>query len=129
MKTKLKSVTSFVAVAPGRNMSLPHGLNSDEKPVVPEEIIQSIAGDFRVTADDTNITVENNGSADVDVDVLCTYYGFDRLCNCFSFDTRYMGNKENWCYWSTDYPDEGSCGPFDSEEEAVAHASEGHECP
>ena len=39
-----------------------------------------------------------------------------------SYGPGYMGDATKWCYWSTDYPDEGSCGPFDSKHEAMEHA-------
>jgi len=42
-----------------------------------------------------------------------------------TFSNGYMGNHNAWCYWSTEYPDEGSCGPFDSEILAIRHASLG----
>lgn len=39
----------------------------------------------------------------------------------------YMGT-DAWCYWAEEYPDEGSCGPFETREEAVRHArAEGYE--
>jgi hypothetical protein len=49
-------------------------------------------------------------------------------CDCFSFDTGYMGSAASWCYWVSDYPDEGSVGPFDSNQEAISHAMEDHSC-
>jgi hypothetical protein len=39
------------------------------------------------------------------------------------FATGYMGDEAAWCYWDAEYPDEGSCGPFATREEAVLHAA------
>lgn len=71
MKTKLFSITSFAAVAPGATVSKPHGLNkNDGTPIVPDEIKRRTEGSFTVTADDTNITVENKGAAAADINIL-----------------------------------------------------------
>jgi hypothetical protein len=34
----------------------------------------------------------------------------------------YLNDPTIWCYWETEYADEGSVGPFASREEAAAHA-------
>lgn len=33
----------------------------------------------------------------------------------------YMGNKDQWCYWESEYPEEGVTGPFASAEEATEY--------
>lgn len=38
--------------------------------------------------------------------------------------TGYMGDAAAWCYWDAEYPDEGSCGPFATRDEAVAYAAD-----
>lgn len=71
MKTQLFSITSFEAVAPGATVIKPHGLNkNDGTPIVPDEIKRRTEGSFTVTADDTNITVENKGAAAANIDIL-----------------------------------------------------------
>jgi hypothetical protein len=40
-----------------------------------------------------------------------------------TFSNGYMGDPKAWCYWSTDDPEDGSCGPFESDIRAVAHAA------
>lgn len=55
-----------------------------------------------------------------------------RKYSCFELEnlplavvsTGYEGDDKAWCYWSAEYPDEGSCGPFTSFKEAFAHADE-----
>lgn len=47
---------------------------------------------------------------------------FDPDADIISFGPGYMGDPSKWCYWSTEYPEEGSTGPFDSQGEAEAHA-------
>lgn len=27
-----------------------------------------------------------------------------------------------WCWWDSEYPEEGACGPFDTEDEAIENA-------
>lgn len=54
--------------------------------------------------------------AKADPDVLAA------MAECFSFGPGYMGDPTAWCYWSYDYPDEGSVGPFASEAAALDHA-------
>lgn len=40
----------------------------------------------------------------------------------------YQGNPEVWCWWSADYPEEGSRGPFPSRADALADLeNEGYE--
>lgn len=41
-----------------------------------------------------------------------------------SFAPGYMKDPLAWCYYETEYPEDGSVGPFGSLAEAVAHASE-----
>lgn len=72
MKTRLFSIVSFVAVAPGDSVSLPHGINvSNGTSIVPDEIKRRTDGDFEVTADTTDVTVTNTGAEASDIDVLC----------------------------------------------------------
>lgn len=42
-----------------------------------------------------------------------------------TFAVGYMGDRSKWCYWATDYPDEGSVGPFENYDEALVHAEAG----
>lgn len=37
-------------------------------------------------------------------------------------DRGYMGDQNAWCYWDDEYPEEGSCGPFETYEAAMTHA-------
>lgn len=39
-------------------------------------------------------------------------------------DAGYMGNPNEWCWWDEEYPDEGSCGPYASRDDAVDSATD-----
>lgn len=32
----------------------------------------------------------------------------------------FMGNPDHWCFWDEEFPEDGSYGPFNSKEEALA---------
>lgn len=137
LKTKRGAVVEFADVPAGSSQSRPHGLAWKGDPTMPDEIHRNTDAPFTVSADETNITVTNKSATTASICVLCMVHPEARLdqdseqseCQCFGFGTGYMGNDEHWCYWPADYPDEGSSGPFDSREDAAAHAAEGHECP
>lgn len=41
----------------------------------------------------------------------------------------FTGDKgAGWYYWDQEYPEEGACGPFGSDEEAEAHALKAYDC-
>jgi hypothetical protein len=72
MPTVLKNVVSFTGLAVGVPVSLPHGLNVNGDPVIPE-LVASNAGGFTVTADTVNVTVTRNGAA-TSVDVYVEHW-------------------------------------------------------
>lgn len=71
MADRLKNIIRFTGVAPGgASTVLPHGLRWGTRARTPDTIKASVLSGLTITADDTNITVVNNGNAAVDVDVL-----------------------------------------------------------
>jgi len=73
--TKLLSIVQFQGVAAGGSVSLPHGLNNGQgDALVPDKLERRSDGTFTVSADDTDVTVTNNGSEEQDIDVLCWHW-------------------------------------------------------
>lgn len=115
MRNVLKAIVSFVAVAPGATVELPHGLNISGTSVIPDEIKRRTEGLFQITADKVNVRVKNLGNSDADVDVLCErWHGVPRE----------LGIGNDGYGWKTNLPiqpwqsqgdandDAGSCCPF-----------------
>lgn len=69
---KLKAFLQFQNVAAGASASLPHGLTIDTRRVIPDLLLRSDFS-FSATADATNVTVTNRGTATASVDVVATY--------------------------------------------------------
>ncbi len=61
MADQLSQIVTFVAVGPGATVVLPHNINVNGYPQVPDLVFPS-AGSFTVTADAANVTLTNNGS-------------------------------------------------------------------
>lgn len=72
MSQTLIQIVTFTAVGASATVALPHGLNINGTGVTPDLLLQS-NGDFTVTADDTDITVTNNGDAEANCDVWAEY--------------------------------------------------------
>ena len=72
MATQIVNILSFVDVAAGASAPLAHGLNYNGLARVPDELLPSgvAAGDFTLAADDTNVTVTNNGAVTASILVL-----------------------------------------------------------
>lgn len=73
MASQIKSIVSFVAVAPAATALLPHGLNVDGLGVIPDELTPG-AQDFTVTADATNVSVTNEGLVAANINVLAEWW-------------------------------------------------------
>ena len=73
MATQLRNIVRFTGVAPSTPTSLAHNLNLDGVGLVPDLLIQS-RGDYTVTADDTNVTVTNNGLIASSIDVFVVHW-------------------------------------------------------
>ena len=73
MATQLKSIVTFTNVGAGGFSQQPHGLNVAGVGVIPDELKLSDST-FSVTADDTNITVTNNGPSMASVSVLAEHW-------------------------------------------------------
>lgn len=69
----LKNVLRFVNVAVGGSQTLVHGLNINDRGLVPDEIKLSSPG-FTATATDTSVTVTNVGSVPASCDALVEYW-------------------------------------------------------
>lgn len=63
MATQLANIVVFPPVAPLATVALPHNLNEEDTPFVPDLYARQTAGDFTIAIDDTNVTVTNNGAA------------------------------------------------------------------
>jgi hypothetical protein len=71
MATRLFNIVRFTAVPVAAQATLPHFINLDDRAVVPDEILRS-NGDFSiVSVTATDVTVQNDGAAPANVDVLC----------------------------------------------------------
>lgn len=70
MASQLQNILTFNAVAPAATVLLPHLLNIRGRAVVPDKLWVVVDGTVTVTADDTNVSVTNDGAANVDVTVL-----------------------------------------------------------
>lgn len=71
----LKSITTFTNLAPGVPTSLPHGLvDADGRGLVPDHVEDNNADVIVLSADDTDVTVRNDGAAPVNADVLCEHW-------------------------------------------------------
>lgn len=46
----------------------------------------------------------------------------DAVHGTFTFVSGYMGDENAWCYWETERPEEGSVGPFSTQDEAIKSA-------
>jgi hypothetical protein len=74
MASQLKNIVTFTAVASGGQSTLAHGLNVDGLGVVPDKI-EFDNGDFTyISADDTNLTVRNDGAAPANLNALCEHW-------------------------------------------------------
>jgi hypothetical protein len=73
--TRLKNVVHFLAVPPATPTALPHGLNIDNLPVLPDLVLgDDDAADFEVTADATNVTVTNVTNEPLDVAIYVEHW-------------------------------------------------------
>lgn len=71
----LKSITTFAALPVGVPTSLPHGLQDAlGAGLVPDHIEDDHPDVVVIGADDTNVTVRNDGAAPVTVSVLCEHW-------------------------------------------------------
>jgi hypothetical protein len=77
---QLFNILQFVAVPPGTpGVAQAHGLNVPGRPNVTPDLILPSVGGFTVTADDTDVTVVNNGVEAADIDVWVWHlHTFDR---------------------------------------------------
>ena len=72
--TRLKNILNFVNVANGAQATLAHGLNVGDLDVKPDEVKRS-NGDFSiVSVTATSVTVQNDGSAPANCDVLVEHW-------------------------------------------------------
>jgi hypothetical protein len=78
--TQLKNIITFTAVGAGSQATLPHGLNVDGQGTIPDKI-EFDNGEFSyVSADATDVTVQNDGAAPASVNVLCEHWHtFERV--------------------------------------------------
>ena len=74
MADTLKNIVRFVAVPVGVPTALPHGLNIEGRALTPDLCFPLAPNNFDVTADDTNVTVTNNGNAAADIDVYVEFW-------------------------------------------------------
>ena len=75
MANRLKNILRFTNVAGGGGMaSQAHLLNVNDVGVVPDLVLRATTGDFDITADDTNVTVTNNGADPADIDVYVHHW-------------------------------------------------------
>ena len=74
MATQIKNILAFNAVGAGAQATLPHGLNVNDHGVVPDNV-DFDNGEFSfVSADETNITMQNDGAAPASVNVLVEHW-------------------------------------------------------
>jgi hypothetical protein len=74
MAIQLANILAYSNVASGATASLPHGLNfGPTRPVIPDTIDVPTGFEF-VSADDTNVVVQNTGAAVASVNVLVEAY-------------------------------------------------------
>lgn len=66
--TRLLQIVKFVNVAPADTVTLPHNINVDGAPKIPDFIAGDVGG-FTITADATTVTVTNTNPAMASVDV------------------------------------------------------------
>lgn len=78
--TRLKNVLTFLNVASGAQVALPHGLNIRGVAVTPDIYVPSSSAPFTVAVDATNVTVTNVGPSAATVTVFVEYwYSVERL--------------------------------------------------
>jgi hypothetical protein len=75
MATRLYEVLTFANVAAGGMATLPHQLNVNGVPIVPDFLFSDAAGFSLVAADDASITVQNNnpGAATLDLALMSMF--------------------------------------------------------
>lgn len=72
MATRLINILSFTDVAAGDTVAQAHNLNSNGVALIPDLLMADVSG-FTVTADNTNVSVTNNGSTPADINVWAEY--------------------------------------------------------
>lgn len=73
MATKLLATLTFADVAGGATVSQAHGLNSQGVALLPDLVYPSTTGQFAISADATDVTVENLADAPSTIAVLVEY--------------------------------------------------------
>lgn len=116
MKTKLYSIVSFLAVAPGATVVTPHGLNvNNGTAVIPDELKRKTSSNFTVSADAINVTVTNNSGVAADIDILCErWHSIERQFGVggntdlpiqpWESDDGNIPTQENDVYWIPEAP-------------------------
>src|SRR3990172_9574292 len=80
MPSKLRNTVTFPSVAPGTMAVLPHELNLNGAPLVPD-LVEVDDGNFSVVlATDTDVTIQNDGVSTASVNVYVEeWHTFDRV--------------------------------------------------